>query len=219
MYRGPQGRRMAPRGSPQAPALRGREGEESQPQSWGRSGMGGARAQKGRAEAPGELRRLARSAAPDADTAHRIPARLVQSATLGTGQVARARPHPSWSPSLPVLVSVGPCPSRSTSLAVPIPPAPSLQVLYIPLLAESDQGCSPDPLRSTKAEKLGSTKPAPPTPLPCSPCAPCTPVPAGCACCSRHRVGPGSGGSACARGPSCLAGGAKTHCGSCAPSR
>lgn len=88
--------------------------------------------------------------------------------TLGTGQGARSRPHPSWFPSLPV----GLCPTGSTSLAVPIPPAPSLQVLHIPLLlAESDQGCSPDSLQSTKAGKLGSTKPAPPTPPLCPPCA------------------------------------------------
>lgn len=162
------------------------------------------------------------------DTAYRVPARLVQSETLGTRQVARA------SPSLPVPVPLGLHPSGSSSLPVPISlvlhlfrsPSPSISISPgspSPLhLAESDRGCSPDPLGAQRPRSLGAqSRRRPPRPrVPRAPLnAPCTPVPAGSACCSRHRVGPGSGGSACARGPSSLAGGAKTHCGSRAPSR
>lgn len=77
--------------------------------------------------------------APDGDTAHRVPARLVQSETLGTRQVARASPslpvpvppglHPSWSSSLPGPISFGPRLPPSLFLPVPHP----LSILQNPI--------------------------------------------------------------------------------------
>lgn len=134
-----------------------------------------------------------------------------------------ARPHPSRPPSLRVLVPPDHHLSRPPSPSVPVslhphpPRSPSPSAL-----CRIRRGCSPDPLGAQRPRSLGAqSRRRPPRPrVPrAPPSAPCTPVPAGSACCSRHRVGPGSGDSACARGPSCLAGGAKTHCGSRAPSR
>lgn len=145
--------------------------------------------------------------------------------------------HPPSRPRVPI--SPGPRPSRPPSLRVLVPPdhhlsrppSPSVPVSLHPhpprspnpsALCRIRRGCSPDPLGAQRPRSLGAqSRRRPPRPrVPrAPPSAPCTPVPAGSACCSRHRVGPGSGDSACARGPSCLAGGAKTHCGSRAPSR
>lgn len=181
-------------------------------------GLGAPEPQKGGTEAPGELKRLARSAAPDADSAHRTP-----------------RPHPAGAVGDP-----GHRPRRplaSSSLLVPVSTGGSLSHrVYIPRGPHSSSSIPPGPphpspscrIRSRlqsgfpsehKGREAWKHKAGAAHPAPVSPVRPCTPVPAGSACCSRHRVGPGSGGSACARGPSCLAGGAKPHCGSRAPSR
>lgn len=93
-----------------------------------------------------------------------------------------ARPHPSGSPSLPASIPPGSRPSRSPSLSVPIsfgprlPPSPSSPVPQSLCPLQNPTGLQPGPPRSTKAEKPGSTKPAPPAPPPCPPCTPERPV-------------------------------------------
>lgn len=93
--------------------------------------MGAPRPQKGGTEAPGDLRRLARSAAPDADTAHRTP-RPRPAGAVGDPGYGPSRPRASSSLLVPVSNGTRLCGSLSFRVHIPrgphfsssIPPGP-----------------------------------------------------------------------------------------------
>lgn len=166
-------------GFPTAPTPRGLEDEKSQFQIWGRSGVGGAPGpQKGGAEAPGELRCLARSAAPDADTVHGT---LCPRPVGAVGNPGHGPSCPRASSSLPVWVSTGSRLSESLSLRVhisrgphssssipPRPPHPS------PCRIRS--GLQPGPPSEHKGREAWKHKAGAAHPAPVSPVRPVRPV-------------------------------------------